>query len=141
MAELFLGLGTNLGDKKNNLITAIHKIEEQVGVVVARSALFYSEPWGFQSLHSFINQVICVETSFSPYQILETTQQIERDMGRLDKSVGGVYHDRIIDIDLLAYDSLIISTPQLTLPHPGLYNRPFFSVPYRECLKIMGKSI
>ena len=129
---VFLGLGSNLGDKAANITLAVQHIEEQIGQVVRQSALYISEPWGFDSENEFVNAVVKCETILSPHQLLRTTQRIERQMGRKRKSCNGVYHDRIIDIDILLYDDLTIDTPSLKIPHPLMQQRDFVMVPLRE---------
>ena len=131
---VYFSLGSNLGDKKQNLSTAIKLMEEQIGVLVRQSAFLATEPWGFQSDNSFVNAAICMETTLEPLGVLVETQRIEREMGRTIKSVNGEYHDRIIDIDILLYDDLHINTPQLTIPHPLMEQRDFVMIPLREIL-------
>ena len=131
---VYFSLGSNLGDKKQNLSTAIKLMEEQIGVLLRQSAFLETEPWGFQSDNSFVNAAICMETSLEPLEVLAETQKIERAMGRTHKSVNRDYHDRIIDIDILLYDDLNISTPQLTIPHPLMEERDFVMIPLREIL-------
>ena len=109
MAEVYVGLGTNLGDKEQNLRDAVQKIEEQIGKVVSLSAFYVTAPWGFASENSFLNAAACVDTDLSPLEVLRETQLIERELGRTKKSVDGVYSDRLIDIDLLLYDDLVLS--------------------------------
>ncbi|MCR4774633.1 MAG: 2-amino-4-hydroxy-6-hydroxymethyldihydropteridine diphosphokinase [Prevotella sp.] len=135
MHIVYLGLGTNLGDKKANIENAIDKISESVGTVCRRSSLFYSKPWGFESENDFINAVVCVETELSPLEVLRATQCVERSLGRTEKSVNNVYHDRLIDIDILLYDDIEISTPELTIPHPLMKQRDFVMIPLKEILK------
>ncbi len=130
--EVYLGLGTNLGDKQRNLLDAIEKIEKRIGRVVRQSAFLETEPWGFDSDNTFVNAVIVVETTMLPLDILLETQAIEREMGRTQKSVNGCYHDRVIDIDILLCGDLIIDTPQLTVPHPRMYERQFVMQPLAE---------
>ena len=131
---VYLSLGTNLGDKEHNLLSAITEIERRIGPVRAQSAFLSTEPWGFESANTFLNAAVCVETELSPTALLRATQQIERDMGRTQKSVDGQYHDRIIDIDILLYDDLHINTKKLTIPHPHMYERDFVLIPLREIL-------
>ena len=131
---VYLSLGTNLGDKEQNLLSAITEIERRIGPVRAQSAFLSTEPWGFESANTFLNAAVCVETELSPTALLRATQQIERDMGRTQKSVDGQYHDRIIDIDILLYDDLHINTKKLTIPHPHMYERDFVLIPLREIL-------
>lgn len=98
---VYFSLGTNLGDKEHNLRLAVRKIEERVGKVISLSAFYTTAPWGFSSEHTFLNAAACVETLLPPLSVLHFTQEIEREMGRTHKSVGRVYSDRVIDIDLL----------------------------------------
>ena len=111
MMYVYFGLGTNLGDKEHNLRLAVRKIEERVGKVVSLSAFYATAPWGFSSEHTFLNAAACVETLLPPLSVLHLTQEIEREIGRTHKSVGGVYSDRVIDIDLLLYGDRVLDTP------------------------------
>lgn len=132
MAEVYLGLGTNLGDKENNLNLAMDEIRKRVGEITSLSAFYATDPWGFDSQNSFLNAVCKAHTTLSPFEVLSTTQAIEKDLGRIRKSVGGQYSDRPIDIDILLYDNLIIDTPQLSIPHPLMYKRLFVMEPLTE---------
>ena len=132
--QVYLGLGTNLGDKEANLKAAIEEIRKRVGKITSLSAFYASEPWGFKSENSFLNAVCCVSTHFSPIEVLHLTQDIERTLGRHKKSVNGQYSDRLIDIDILLYDDLHISTPELTIPHPLMCQRDFVMIPLKEIL-------
>lgn len=132
MAEVYLGLGTNLGDKESNLNTAMEEIRKRVGEIASLSAFYATEPWGFDSQNSFLNAVCKVYTALSPTEVLTITQAIEKDLGRMSKSVGGQYSDRPIDIDILLYDNLIIDTPQLSIPHPLMHKRLFAMEPLAE---------
>ncbi|MDR0961864.1 MAG: 2-amino-4-hydroxy-6-hydroxymethyldihydropteridine diphosphokinase [Mediterranea sp.] len=130
--HVYLGLGTNLGDKEQNLRTAATHIEERIGKLVSLSAFYATEPWGFTSSHSFLNAALCIDTGLPPLDILHLTQSIEQEMGRTCKSVNGQYHDRIIDIDLLLCGNLVLHTPRLTLPHPLMHQRLFVMKPLSE---------
>lgn len=132
MATVYLGLGTNLGDKEVNLRTAIYKLQERIGKQVSLSSFYETAPWGFESDHSFLNAAIGVETSLSPIEILHITQEIEKELGRTKKSVNGSYSDRLIDIDILLYDTLVLQTPELTIPHPLMTERDFVMKPLIE---------
>lgn len=151
MHEVYLSLGSNLGNKRKNIRLAIEKIGEQVGEVVRQSALYETEPWGFESENRFVNAAVKVTTALSPMEVLRATQQIERDLGRKRKSqspdsqqgqrVGAtagipspVYHDRPIDIDILLYDDWIVDEPELKIPHPLMYKRDFVMIPLREIM-------
>lgn len=113
------------------MITAAALLAERVGDVLALSGFYETEPWGFQSDNTFLNAALRLETTLSPLELLKATQQIELEMGRTQKS-NGAYHDRIIDIDILLYDDLILQTPELTLPHPLMHERPFVMEPLAE---------
>jgi 2-amino-4-hydroxy-6-hydroxymethyldihydropteridine diphosphokinase len=145
MHQVYLGLGSNLGDRKANIERAITLIDEQVGQVVRRSSLIETEPWGFASENRFLNAVVCCETDKAPREVLLTTQQIERTMGRKRKSVAvdpkpsaksqvpkAVYSDRPIDIDILLYDDLTVDEPGLKIPHPLMHERDFVMIPLKE---------
>lgn len=142
MHTVYLGLGANLGNREATIGCAIEMIGEQVGTVEARSALYYSEPWGFQSENGFANAVVRVATMLSPMQLLEATQAIERQLGKdgnhaTERHNGQhEYHDRPIDIDILLYDDLTIDTPRLTIPHPLMRQRPFVMEPLREVMPV-----
>lgn len=114
---------------------AIEKIEEQIGSVVRQSALLETEPWGFESDYAFVNAAVCVETEMSPRKLLKATQRIEREMGRETKSIGGEYHDRIIDIDILLYGDQQVNEEDLVIPHPLMQERDFVMIPLREILR------
>ena len=131
---VYLSLGSNLGHRRRNIRQAIRRIGELIGTVERQSALFETEPWGFNSDHPFINAAVCCTTTLTPRQLLQVTQQIERELGRTRKSAGGVYHDRLIDIDILLYDDLTVDEPDLQIPHPLMHERPFVMEPLREIL-------
>ena len=130
--SVYLGLGSNLGDKRENLACAIRLIGERVGKVLRVSSFIETEPWGFESENSFVNAVILCETSLTPRQVLRVTQKIEREMGRKKKSTNGGYADRCIDIDILLYDELRVDEPDLQIPHPLMLKRDFVMIPLRE---------
>ena len=131
MAIAYLALGTNIGNKRRNMITAAALLAERVGDVLALSGFYETEPWGFQSENTFLNAALQLDTSLSPLELLKATQEIEIEMGRTQKS-NGAYHDRIIDIDILLYDHLVLQTPELTLPHPLMHERLFVMEPLAE---------
>ena len=131
---VYFSLGSNLGDKEGNIREAINRIGELIGEVDRQSTLLITEPWGFESDNSFVNAAVRCITTLSPFEILHLTQDIERAMGRTVKSSDGQYHDRIIDIDILMYDDIHITTPELTLPHPLIKERDFVMIPLSEIL-------
>ena len=132
--KVYFSLGSNLGDKAGNIREAINRIGELIGEVDRQSTLLITEPWGFESDNSFVNAAVRCITTLSPFAILHLTQDIERAMGRTVKSSDGQYHDRIIDIDILMYDDIHITTPELTLPHPLMKERDFVMIPLSEIL-------
>lgn len=134
--KVFLGLGSNLGDRQANIDRAIELISERVGEVIRRSSLIETEPWGFESENKFLNGVILCETTLTPRQVLRKTQKIERDMGRKKKTNSHLYTDRPIDIDILLYDDLTVDEPDLKIPHPLMQEREFVMIPLKEIIDI-----
>ena len=122
---LYLALGANTGERKENLRRAIDMIDERVGRVEKQSALYETVPQGFQSEHLFLNAAVSCLTDLTPQEVLDITQEIERELGRLHKSVNGQYADRTIDIDLLWMEGVVMDEPRLTLPHPRIAERDF----------------
>ena len=129
---VYLSLGTNLGNKEANLKEAIEEIRKRVGEVTSQSAFYATKPWGFESDHSFLNAVCRISTQFSPIEVLHLTQDIERSLGRLKKTVNRQYSDRLIDIDILLYDDIHMNTSKLTIPHPLMWEREFVTIPLKE---------
>jgi len=131
MSLVYLGLGSNLGNKEKNLNNAVMGLSMDVGSIVSLSAFYTSEPWGFNSGNVFLNAVVLVDTNLSPFEVLANIQMIEKKLGRVAKSVAG-YEDRLIDIDILLYDSLVIDQPTLKIPHPLILKRNFVLIPLVE---------
>lgn len=131
MASVYLGLGTNIGNKRKNMVTTAALLAERAGDVLSLSSFYETEPWGFDSENTFLNAALELETSCSPMELLRLTQQIEQEMGRTQKSDGS-YHDRIIDIDILLYGNEIIHTEELVVPHPLMQQRLFVMQPLAE---------
>ena len=131
-------MGSNLGDCRKNLERAIRLIGDRVGQVTRQSSFIETEPWGFESPNKFLNAVILCETMKTPREVLQLTQQIERDMGRkkktsLNSKLSSLnYSDRPIDIDILLYDDLTIDEPDLKIPHPLMQQRDFVMRPLNE---------
>ena len=135
--QVYLGLGSNLGDRERFLEQAISLIGERVGEVVRRSSFMESEPWGFQSENRFLNGVILCETRLTPRQVLRATQKIERELGKTkvhatERQQEVVFKDRPIDIDILLYDDLKVDEPDLKIPHPLMQERDFVMRPLNE---------
>ena len=137
MHKVYLSLGANIGNRKRAMRQAIEKLGEFVGSVVCQSALYETKPWGFESPNDFINCRVLVETPLSPRQLLEATQRIERDLGRVEKTADDhEYHDRVIDIDILLYDDITVDEPDLKIPHPLMNERDFVMEPLKEIRRI-----
>ena len=132
MVNVFLSLGSNLGDRRQQLIDAITLLSEKAGYIPAFSSFHASSPWGFSSKHPFLNIAVQIVTTLSPFELLAVTQQIERELGRTAKSNGSQYADRLIDIDILLYDDKVLQTPDLIIPHPLMHQRQFVLQPLAE---------
>jgi 2-amino-4-hydroxy-6-hydroxymethyldihydropteridine pyrophosphokinase len=120
----FLGLGSNLGNRQEYLLKAIAGITESIGIISAVSSVCETKSWGFHSENAFLNQVVRVETTLTPEEVLKESQKIEKVLGRENKTTTN-FEDRTIDIDILFYEDFIIETDMLRLPHPHLHKRIF----------------
>jgi 2-amino-4-hydroxy-6-hydroxymethyldihydropteridine diphosphokinase len=129
MSLVYLILGGNQGNRGEIIESAIDLVTSKIGQKSVASSLYESESWGFSS-ELFLNQVIAIETNMSPDEILITCQQIEVQLGRIRKGAG--YEARTIDIDLLYYNSIVLKSPDLTIPHPRIADRRFVLVPLAE---------
>lgn len=143
---VYLALGTNIGDKEKNIHLAVEYIEKRIGKIIALSAFYITKAHGFNSDNLFINTACKIESELSPSEVLECCQYIEREMGRKKKTIGGVYTDRIIDIDILLYDNLTFNDPNLIIPHPRMHERDFVLKPLLDIARdvnhpIMNKTI
>ena len=130
MINLYILLGGNLGDKQKIFFDARARLNQYVGTITNQSAIYETEPWGFESNDIFWNQVIEISTVFSPEEVLQQTQQIERELGRIRKTAQ--YDSRIIDIDILFYGDQTIKLENLIVPHPHIQERKFAMVPLCE---------
>ena len=129
MNEVFILLGGNLEDKSKIFEDTRKLIGERIGLITEQSSVYVTEPWGFES-EVFWNQALIVQTSLNPPEILHNTQTIEIMMGRVKKS--DQYEARVMDIDLLFYNDLVLNIPDLTLPHPKMGDRKFVLIPLNE---------
>jgi len=130
MSRVYLGLGTNLGSREENLKNAISKITELIGPVIKSSSVYETEPWGFKAESKFLNMVVEANTRLKPSGLLGRILMIESLMGRTRE--GKQYKSRIIDIDILFYSDRILNTKVLQIPHPGIPGRRFVLVPLNE---------
>jgi GTP cyclohydrolase-4 len=128
MATAYLSLGSNIGDRKENLAVALKRMEEKARVVKV-SSIYETEPVGYEDQPWFLNLACAVETDLSPNDLLHLAKAIEREMGRTETIHFG---PRPIDIDILFYDDLVLDTPDLAIPHPRLAERAFVLVPLKE---------
>ncbi|MEZ0540734.1 2-amino-4-hydroxy-6-hydroxymethyldihydropteridine diphosphokinase [Fibrella arboris] len=128
-ARVYLLLGANLGDRLHTFEQARIRIANQIGPTVLQSSLYETAAWGVTNQPTYLNQVLVVATYLEPAAVLTYTLAIEESLGRRRTEKWGA---RVIDIDLLFYDDLIVDTPTLTLPHPLLHERRFTLVPLAE---------
>lgn len=143
MPKLYLLLGGNLGDRSAYLQQAREGIAAQVGAIVCSSRLYETAAWGNTDQPAFLNQVLEVQPEITPEQVLLMINQIEQDLGRVRLEHWGT---RVIDIDILFYDDLVLQTQRLTIPHPQLHLRRFTLLPLAEIAPslmhpVLGKSI
>ena len=131
MSIVYFSLGSNLGDKEQNLNDAAMSLSMEVGSIICQSGLFASKPVGFESENDFLNIVLSMQTNLPPIELLAKIQEIEINLGRVSKSING-YSDRMIDIDILLYDNLMIELPTLKIPHPLMTVRDFVIIPLAE---------
>jgi 2-amino-4-hydroxy-6-hydroxymethyldihydropteridine diphosphokinase len=129
MSTVYLLLGSNMGNSKQKLLTAIRYIEKEIGSVTRQSHLYKTAAWGKTDQPDFINQVIIVETSLDPQQTIKTILSIEKKMGRIRTEKNA---PRIIDIDILFFGKQVINETELIIPHPQLANRRFVLIPLNE---------
>jgi 2-amino-4-hydroxy-6-hydroxymethyldihydropteridine diphosphokinase len=130
MIKLYLLLGGNLGEKRKIFAEITELLQNRLGEITSQSAIYETEPWGFESDDFFWNQAIEITTSLSPEEVLRVTQQTEQDKGRIRKA--NQYDSRIIDIDILFYGNQIINQQNLIVPHPLIQERKFALVPLNE---------
>jgi len=130
MHKVYFLLGSNEGACAENLSKAIDEISKHIGMLLKVSSVYKTEPWGFESENFFLNQVICVETDMLADDVLKTSLDIEKSLGR--KRTTDNYEPRTIDIDILFYDNDIIEKIHLKVPHPLISYRKFTLVPLNE---------
>ena len=130
MIEVVLALGSNIGDKVQNIEAAYTLIANEIGIITKKSSFLKNPSVGFESQNEFVNTCIKVETKLSCNDVLKSLQSIEKRMGRVKTT--HIYEDRIIDIDIIFFGDLIINQPNLKIPHPRYNERSFVLQPLKE---------
>jgi 2-amino-4-hydroxy-6-hydroxymethyldihydropteridine diphosphokinase len=128
LAQIYIALGSNMGDRVDSLEKAIQMLTPEIQLV-SKSSIYETDPWGYEDQDAFLNQVIHAETKLEPQGVLVKLKSIESEMGRQETFR---YGPRVIDLDLLFYNDLILSTDKLQIPHPQIPNRAFVLIPLRE---------
>lgn len=132
MHRVFLALGSNLGNRVENMQSAVENIADQIGSIQSIAPLYETEPWGFDSDNWFVNTVIELETVLTPKDILNKCMNIETELGRKRAGTTTGYSSRVIDIDILFYGDQIIDLPKLIIPHKHLQDRKFVLTPLND---------
>lgn len=136
----YINIGSNLGNRLMNLTRAVSAIEKRFGWFEL-SHHIESEPWGFNSKNKFLNVGMAFISELQPLEVLHILQEVEASINPSShRNADGSYKDRVIDIDIMAVDGVEMSTPELTLPHPHLEERPFFLEPYNELKNIINNN-
>jgi len=130
MEKSYLIIGGNVGDRMDYLRRCVEYLQKDAGNVIAMSAVYETEPWGFDDPCRFLNMAVLIETELNPHVLLKTTQRIEQTLGRVRTQSG--YQPRTMDIDILLYGNHIINTPELVIPHPRMTERMFVLQPMAE---------
>ena len=126
--RVFIGLGSNLGDRQTNLVRAMHLLEPELGIECI-SSVYETEPWGVREQPRYLNCALVANTDLTPHELLVKLKSIENELGRQPTFR---YGPRLVDLDLLLYDELSLSTDELTIPHPRMMERAFVLVPLAE---------
>lgn len=132
MARVFLSLGSNLGDRLSNIQQAVSTLSMLDEVNIVKTSSFYeTEPWGNKKQNWFVNCAVALDTVLSPEELLKKCQKIELTLGRI-RNQKERWQERAIDIDILMYDDLIMTSPNLVIPHPYMHERAFVLIPMLE---------
>jgi 2-amino-4-hydroxy-6-hydroxymethyldihydropteridine diphosphokinase len=142
LSLVYIALGSNLGDRAANLAKAREMLADDIQVLKC-SSIYQTAPWGYSEQDDFFNQVLECETLLRPLILLNRLKKVEKKMGRKKTFRNG---PRVIDLDILFYDDLILKTRRLVIPHPGLHERAFVLVPMAEVNPgfvhpVLGKTI
>jgi len=129
MPTVYIGIGSNLGNREENCLKALRLISEKTGKVKKQSSMYETLPWGVKDQPKFINMAAEIETELGPSEFLIVLKKIEKETGRKETTRWG---PRTIDLDILYYDDLVLETPELSIPHPFLHEREFALRPLAE---------
>ena len=129
MATVYIGIGSNLEDRHRNCLRAIELLSQNGLTVVKQSSMHETKPWGVTDQPEFVNMAVEVETDLEPAKLLEVLKKIEKNMGRQETTRWG---PRIIDLDILLYNVIILRTDSLSIPHPLMHEREFVLEPLAE---------
>ncbi|HEX2969505.1 MAG TPA: 2-amino-4-hydroxy-6-hydroxymethyldihydropteridine diphosphokinase [Bacteroidales bacterium] len=142
--KVYFSIGSNLDDREFNIEDSLERIVENIGIISRCSSFYETEPWGFQADEKFLNIAVEADTDLNPADLLETTKKIENRMGRIRDKVQ--YTSRIIDIDILLYEDVIVNDVDLKIPHPLMQERNFVLMPLNEIAPevmhpVLGKTV
>jgi len=127
----YISIGTNLGDRIINCEKAMSKLEN-FSTILSKSSFYETEPWGYEDNQNYINAVLKLKTCLNADDLLSELKMIETSMGRFKKRRGAIYESRIIDLDILFFNNMIINNNSLIIPHPKLYDRQYVLMPFLE---------
>jgi 2-amino-4-hydroxy-6-hydroxymethyldihydropteridine diphosphokinase len=129
LAIIYLGIGSNMGDRQAHCRNAIERLKDKGIVIKKASSMCETKPWGLEEQPDFINMAVEAETGLSPEELLKTLKEVEKEIGRKETVRWG---PRIIDLDILFYDDIVINMEHLHIPHPLLHRRDFVLLPLSE---------
>jgi 2-amino-4-hydroxy-6-hydroxymethyldihydropteridine diphosphokinase len=129
MPRAYLSIGSNLGDRINYLKKALEKLKQNNIQIIKSSNIIETEPYGYKEQGKFLNMAVEIDSDLEPFELMKLISKIESELGRIRTKRWG---PRVIDIDIIFYDSLIINEPDLKIPHPDMQNRFFALKPLQE---------
>ncbi len=129
MTTIYIGIGANLGDREGNCLKALEELEKRGIKVTKKSSRYETEPWGVKDQPRFINMAVEADTDLTPEEVLRVIKEIENYLGRRETLRLG---PRVVDLDILLYDELVVDEPELRIPHPHMHKREFVLKPLSE---------